>query len=69
MTMRIQIDAGGASEVKADTVVIPITRRGETPSSLPQGLSGPDRRMGGRPSAAIAAGACYVRCRTAQGGR
>jgi len=56
MTMRIQIDASGASEVKADTVVIPITRRGETPSSLPQGLSGLDRRMGGRLSDALASG-------------
>ena len=56
MTMRIQIDAGGASDVKADTVVIPITRRGESPSSLPQGLSGLDRRMGGRLSDALASG-------------
>ena len=54
MTMRIQIDAGGASDVKADTVVIPITRRGESPSSLPQGLSGLARRMGGRLSDALA---------------
>ena len=47
MTMRIQIDSGGAADVKADTVVIPITRRGETPTTLPQGLGGLDRRMGG----------------------
>lgn len=56
MTMRIQIDAGGAGDVKADTVVIPITRRGETPSALPQGLAAVDRRMGGRLSDAIASG-------------
>jgi leucyl aminopeptidase len=56
MTIRIQIDAGNAGDLKADTVVIPITRRGETPSTLPQGLSGLDRRMGGRLSDALAAG-------------
>ena len=56
MTMRIQIDAGSAGDVKADTVVIPITRRGETPTTLPQGISGLDRRMGGRLSDAIASG-------------
>ena len=56
MTIRIQIDAGNAGEVKADTVVIPITRRGETPQRLPQGLSAIDRRMGGRLADAIAAG-------------
>ena len=56
MTMRIQIDAGGAGEVKADTVVIPITRRGDKPKALPQGLSGLDRRMGGRLSDTLASG-------------
>jgi len=56
MTIRIQIDAGGAQELKADTVVIPITRRGETPSVLPQGLSALDRRMGGRLGDALASG-------------
>ncbi|MBJ20399.1 MAG: leucyl aminopeptidase [bacterium] len=56
MTIRIQIDAGSAGELKADTVVIPITRRGETPSSLPQGLTALDRRMGGRLSDALASG-------------
>lgn len=56
MTMRIQIDAGGAGDVKADTVVIPITRRGETPTALPRGLSGLDKRMGGRLSDVLASG-------------
>ena len=56
MTIRIQIDAGNVGNLKADTVVIPITRRGETPKTLPQGLSGLDRRMGGRLSDALAAG-------------
>ncbi len=56
MTMRIQIDAGGAGDVKADTVVIPITNPGETPSTLPRGLSGLDRRMGERLSDAIRSG-------------
>ena len=49
MTMRIQIDAGGASDVKADTVVIPITRRGESPSLPPQG-SIRTRPPNGRPT-------------------
>lgn len=56
MTMRIQIESGGAADVKADTVVIPITRRGETPTQLPQGVGGIDRRMGGRLSDALASG-------------
>jgi len=56
MTMRIQIDAGSAGDIKAETVVIPITRKGEAPSSLPPGLSGLDRRMGGRLADSLAAG-------------
>ena len=56
MTMRIQIEAGGAGEVRADTVVIPVTRRGEPPTTLPQGLSGLDRRMGGRLADTLASG-------------
>ena len=56
MTIRIQIEAGGVSELRAETIVIPIQRRGETPSALPQGLSGLDRRMGGRLADAIASG-------------
>ncbi|MCB9724446.1 MAG: leucyl aminopeptidase [Spirochaetaceae bacterium] len=56
MTMRVQIDAGDVGAIQADTLVIPITRRGETPSALPQGLSAIDRRMGGRLADALAAG-------------
>ncbi len=56
MTMRIQIDSGSAADIKADTVVIPITRRGETPTALPHGLGGLDRRMGGRLGDALATG-------------
>ncbi|MBW2426243.1 MAG: leucyl aminopeptidase [Deltaproteobacteria bacterium] len=56
MTMRVQIEAGGIAEIKADTIVIPITRRGERPRRLPQGLSAIDRRMDGRLSDALAAG-------------
>ncbi len=56
MTIRVQIDAGNVGEAQADTVVIPITRRGETPSALPQGLAGLDRRMGGRLGDAIRSG-------------
>jgi leucyl aminopeptidase len=56
MTMRVRIDAGAAGEIKAETIVIPIARRGETPTSLPQGLSAIDRRMGGRLADALAAG-------------
>ncbi len=56
MTMRIQIAAGQAGEVEADTLVIPITRRGEAPTRPPAGLSALDRRLGGRLSDALAAG-------------
>lgn len=56
MTMRIQLEAGSAGEIKADTVVIPVTRRGETPKDLPQGLTAIDRRLGGRLSDALATG-------------
>ena len=54
--MRVQIAAGDVAKVKADSVIIPIARRGETPKRLPHGLSGLDRRMGGRLSDALAAG-------------
>lgn len=54
--MRVQINAGGVEEIKADSVIIPIARRGETPDRLPQGLSVIDRRVGGRISDALAAG-------------
>jgi leucyl aminopeptidase len=56
MTMRVQIEAGGIAEIKADTIVIPITRRGERPRNLPQGLAAIDRRMDGRLSDALASG-------------
>jgi leucyl aminopeptidase len=56
MTMRVQIAAGDVSKIKADTMIIPIARRGEAPYRLPRGLSGIDRRMGGRLSDALAAG-------------
>lgn len=56
MTMRIQIDAGNASEVTAETVVIPITRRDGAPKTLPQGLGALDRRIGGRLADALASG-------------
>lgn len=54
--MRVQIAAGDVAKIKADSLIIPIARRGETPNRLPQGLSGIDRRMGGRLSDALAAG-------------
>jgi len=54
--MRVQIDLGGIAEIKADTLVIPITRHGETPKKLPQGLSTLDQRMDGRLSDALSAG-------------
>jgi leucyl aminopeptidase len=54
--MQVQISAGNVGEIKAETILIPILRRGETPSSLPQGLASIDRRMGGRLSDALAAG-------------
>lgn len=54
--MRVQIAAGDVAKIKVESVIIPIARRGETPKRLPQGLSGIDRRMGGRLSDALAAG-------------
>ena len=54
--MRVQIAAGDVTKIKADSLIIPIARRGESPNRLPQGLSGIDRRMGGRLSDALAAG-------------
>jgi leucyl aminopeptidase len=56
MTMRVQIAAGDVTKIKADSLIIPIARRGEAPNRLPQGLSGIDRRMGGRLSDALATG-------------
>ena len=56
MTIRIQIEAGNVGGAKADTVVIPVTRSGETPKALPSGLSSLDHRMGGRLSDALASG-------------
>ena len=54
--MRVQINADGVEGIKADSVIIPIARRGETPDRLPQGLSAIDRRLGGRISDALASG-------------
>jgi leucyl aminopeptidase len=54
--MRIQIESGTGADVKADSVVIPITRRGETPTQLPRSLAALDRRMDGRLGDALAAG-------------
>lgn len=54
--MRVQIAAGEVGKIKADTLIIPIVRRGESPVSLPRGLSAIDHQMGGRLSDALAAG-------------
>lgn len=56
MTIRVQLNAGSIDEIKADTVIIPVARRGKEAVGLPQGLSGIDRRLGGRISDALAAG-------------
>jgi leucyl aminopeptidase len=56
MTMRIRIDTTSRGEIKAETVVIPITRKGGAAAGLPSGLSALDRRMGGRISDALASG-------------
>ena len=56
MTMRIQIEAGGVGDIQADTIVIPVAHRAETPIVLPQGLAALDRRMGGRLTDTLAAG-------------
>lgn len=54
--MRVRINGGNVDEIKAETVILPIVRRGETPDRLPQGLASIDRRMGGRISDALASG-------------
>ncbi len=54
--MRIQIAAGDVAHIKADTLIIPIARRGEMPNRLPQGLAAIDRRMAGRLSDTLSAG-------------
>ncbi len=56
MTIRIKIDMVNSGEIKAETIVIPITRRDGAPSALPRGLSALDRRMGGRLSDVLASG-------------
>jgi leucyl aminopeptidase len=56
MTIRVQIDAANKGEIKAETIVIPITRSGGSATGLPRGLSSVDRRMGGRVSDALASG-------------
>jgi len=54
--MRVQIAGGDVAHIKADTVIIPIVRRGQKPDRLPQGLSAIDRRMGGRLTDSLSAG-------------
>ena len=54
--MRVQLESGGLDRIAADTVVLPIIRRGETPRELPQGLTALDRRLGQRLSDALASG-------------
>ncbi|MFO0691692.1 MAG: leucyl aminopeptidase [Myxococcota bacterium] len=56
MTMRVQLESGGIDTIRAETVILPCLRRGETPRDLPQGLAGLDRRLGGRLTDALASG-------------
>lgn len=56
MTIRVQIAGGDVAQIRADTVILPVARRGATPDRLPQGLSAIDRRMGGRLSDVLATG-------------
>jgi len=54
--MRVQLESGGIDQIGADTVILPILRRGEAPRDLPQGLGALDRRFSGRIADALASG-------------
>jgi leucyl aminopeptidase len=54
--MRVQLESGGIDQIRAETVIVPTLRRGETPSDLPQGLGALDRRLSGRLGDALASG-------------
>lgn len=54
--MRVQLENGGIDAIAAETVVVPILRRGEAPRDLPQGLGALDRRLGRRLADALASG-------------
>ena len=56
MTMRVQLESGGIDQIGADTVILPIVRRGEAPRDLPQGLAALDRLLSGRLADALASG-------------
>jgi leucyl aminopeptidase len=54
--MRVQLETGGIDQIRAETVIVPTLRRGETPVDLPQGLAALDRRLSGRLADALASG-------------
>lgn len=54
--MRVQLESGGIDQIRAETVIVPTLRRGETPVVLPQGLATLDRRFSGRLADALASG-------------
>ncbi len=54
--MRVQLESGGIDQIRAETVIVPTLRRGETPVELPQGLAALDRRLAGRLGDALASG-------------
>lgn len=54
--MRVQLESGGIDQIRAETVIVPTLRRGETPVVLPQGLAALDRRFAGRLADALASG-------------
>ncbi|MBK7950297.1 MAG: hypothetical protein IPK00_16490 [Deltaproteobacteria bacterium] len=56
MTMRVQLESGGIDTIRAETVILPCLRRGETPRDLPRGLASLDRRLAGRLTDALASG-------------
>src|SRR5678816_4432040 len=56
MTMRVQLESGGIDQIGAETTIVPIVRRGETPRDLPQGLAALDRLLSGRVADALASG-------------
>ena len=55
-TIRVQLESGGIDQIRAETVIVPTLRRGDTPRDVPQGLAALDRRLSGRLADALASG-------------
>jgi len=54
--MRVQLESGGIDQIRAETVIVPTLRRGDTPRDVPQGLAPLDRLLSGRLADALASG-------------